>query len=492
MKANGWLVPEMFSVCLDLRVQLWNFHDEDIEKPSFSFAGHRANIMTVAFSASNRYIYSGAADDMIIRYDMTMPTNSLENHKLYTHHNDMIRGLAPHIFNEEIFMSASDDGKIMLHDDRTKPSMTRAQGTLQQNAEITDIKSHPLTESLFATSDSTGRVCLRDIRMAFGPLAQRANEGVVRTVCGLFKLYRQSQFKYKQYNTKLSKNGVGHLSNPETSSINFDRNGSKLAVTMLHFLPTIYSVSDPHPIAVCSAPLPIPSEQDFIPKERGYTNSCTMKHGSFGGPGLAVDSYYATGSDDFRAYVWKIPDPAKLLDGRQVFSADAWAAEASHHIGFTEGLFSPRYVPVDISQPAFRLNGHNSIVNTALIHPSFMHIVTAGVERDIFLHGPAPSSPCTSGLGKTDTNVRNILPMDPEDRERVFRALSAALGQDSDDTDELETIALFDQILRQEGDPDVFDTRHWRPPEGRSDSDAESDPEMAFEQEASSSEDYME
>lgn len=74
-----------------------------------------------------------------------------------------------------------------------------------------------------------------------------------------------------------------------------------------------------------------------------------------------------------------------------------------------------------------------------------MHIVTAGVERDIVLHGPAPSSPCTSGLGKTATNVRNILPMDPEDRERVFRALSAALGQDSDDTDELETIALFDQ-----------------------------------------------
>ena len=74
-----------------------------------------------------------------------------------------------------------------------------------------------------------------------------------------------------------------------------------------------------------------------------------------------------------------------------------------------------------------------------------MHIVTAGVERDMVLHGPAPSSPCTSGLGTTDRNVRKILPMEPEDRERVFRALSTALGQDSNDTEELETIALFDQ-----------------------------------------------
>ncbi|KZP18586.1 WD40 repeat-like protein [Athelia psychrophila] len=441
----------------DLRVQLWNFHDEDIQRPSFSFLGHISNIMTVAFSASNRYVYSGGADETIIRYDMTAPLNPQENHKRYTHHNDMIRGIAPHIYHDEVFMSASDDGRVMLHDDRAQASMTRAECMLQHTAEVTDVKAHPLVEYLFATSDSHGRVCLRDTRMAFGPLSQRTRFGVIRT-----------------YNTKLAKNGVGHLSNPESSSINFDRDGSKLSVTMLQFLPTIYSVSDPHPIAVCSAPLHPEEQGPAGPRGRTYVNACTMKHGSFGGPGLSTDSYYAAGSDDFLGYVWKIPDPAQLLEERRVFSAVVV-------LGFAEGLLSPRYVPVDISQPVFRLNGHKSIVNSAVIHPSFLHIVTAGVERDIVLHGTAPASPCTVGMELTDTQGRQIPPSTPDDTVSLLRALRAARDLDREAVEELETVALFDQILRQEGEPDVFDTRRWRSAE-ESDSDAESDVDMASDE----------
>lgn len=176
--------------------------------------------------------------------------------------------------------------------------------------------------------------------------------------------------------------------------------------------------------------------------------------------------------------MWKIPDPAKLLEARQVFSADAWIGETSVQVGmsvdcrsgiltkallgFAEGVLAPRHVPVNISQPAFRLQGklglrlyeyksstcilmqfkgHQSIVNSALIHPSFLHIVTSGVERDILLHGAAPSSPCTHNMGKTSTRTRQIFPVERDHQVTLRDALR--LGDE--DIEELETITLFDQ-----------------------------------------------
>ena len=70
----------------------------------------------------------------------------------------------------------------MLHDGRTDSHMTRAQGTLQQAAEFSGAFFHPHMEHLFATSDVRGNVRLRDTRMAFGPLRQRTNDGVVLKV----------------------------------------------------------------------------------------------------------------------------------------------------------------------------------------------------------------------------------------------------------------------------------------------------------------------
>lgn len=70
----------------------------------------------------------------------------------------------------------------MLHDGRAGSHMTRAQGTLQQAAEFSGAFFHPRMEHLFATSDVRGNVRLRDTRMAFGPLRQRTNDGVVLKV----------------------------------------------------------------------------------------------------------------------------------------------------------------------------------------------------------------------------------------------------------------------------------------------------------------------
>jgi WD repeat-containing protein 22 len=216
-------------------------------------------------------------------------------------------------------------------------------------------------EHIFATSDSHGQVCLRDTRMAFGPLSSRSNEGIVQNVGIPRPLILipavPSAEPPSKYNTKLSKRSLSYLSNPESSSITFDRNGSKLAVTMLHWFPTIYAVSDPHPLAVLTGK----NNPDGLPVnvgERTYSNSCTMKSGAFGGPGMSEDILYGAGSDDFRGYVWKIPELSTLLGFRQEISADEWMThEWTGACAYSESQWATRYIPLQIDTPLCRLNG---------------------------------------------------------------------------------------------------------------------------------------
>ncbi|CCM04928.1 uncharacterized protein FIBRA_07125 [Fibroporia radiculosa] len=228
---------------------------------------------------------------------------------------------------------------------------------------------------------------------------------------------------------------------------------------MLHYYPTIYSISDPHPIAVCSG-RSLPDGSPVPPGERTYTNSCTIKHGSFGGVG--GEQYYCTGSDDFRTYLWKIPRLAALLEGRRVVGAMDWIGEKSvGTVGFTSGALQPRYVPTELSVPLCRLTGHQSIVNTALMHPHLLHVVTSGIERDILLHSPTPVSPCATGLARTPTDVRALPEGDRRSHRLVLQAMGLLHMPEPEMDDEAESIALFDEILRREGEGDVFELRHW-------------------------------
>jgi DDB1- and CUL4-associated factor 5 len=53
--------------------------------------------------------------------------------------------------------------------------------------------------------------------------------------------------------------------------------------------------------------------------------SIVLQNGSFGSPGRQTESYYGAGSDDFRGYVWHIPDG--LASFRRELSYSDWAAE---------------------------------------------------------------------------------------------------------------------------------------------------------------------
>jgi len=48
-----------------------------------------------------------------------------------------------------------------------------------------------------------------------------------------------------------------------------------------------------------------------------------IQHGSFGGTGLTAD-LYAAGSDDFRAYIWKLPSTSQLEAQRKILSIEDW------------------------------------------------------------------------------------------------------------------------------------------------------------------------
>lgn len=109
---------------------------------------------------------------------------------------------------------------------RAGSTLTRAQGTLQHDSEITSVQFHPEMEHIFVTSDDRGGLCLRDTRMAFGPKSRRLNKGVVRKVRSRAVHVYVAHVVGGQYVTTITKPTIRHLSNPEVSSVTFDRTGA--------------------------------------------------------------------------------------------------------------------------------------------------------------------------------------------------------------------------------------------------------------------------
>ncbi|KAK7690154.1 hypothetical protein QCA50_006803 [Cerrena zonata] len=430
-------------------IYLWDFHQTDLSQPTCGYIGHSSNVFALAFSATNSYLYSGDTDDLIFKYDVSQwssysdePGNAVTT---LNRHEDSIRDLSCHPENDNLLLSAGDDGRILLHDLRAGDG-TRPEGRLFGGPSFTSVQHHPTMHNLFVTGDSLGEVVLRDVRMAFDSFTLH-KKGVVQ-----------------EYVTGLSKRPHVHLSRAEVGSICFDRTGSKLAVTLLHYLPTVFAVMDPFPLAVLSG-TNLPDGTPISSGERTYTNSCTIKHGSFGGPSLDGDEYYSAGSDDFRAYVWKIPSTESLQEARETISSEEWHSgeRPITTVGFAPTIQSDRSLPLELSTPSCRLAGHKSIVNSTVMHPHWPFLVTAGVERYMLLHSPLPSGPCFTEMSLTSQDARLLPAANEEDRRRFVQALTSGRRIDEEDNDDDDTIALFDEILRQEGHADVFVLRSWSP-----------------------------
>ncbi|EJC98064.1 WD40 repeat-like protein [Fomitiporia mediterranea MF3/22] len=440
----------------DLRVLLWDLHQEDVRAPSCSLTGHRSNIFCLDFSAQNQFVYSGSTDEKILKYDISTASSSSSGTPIQTFstHEDNVRGLSCHPENEDMFLSAGEDGVIALHDSR---AVNGCAGSVMNDCEVTDVRFHPRADKLFFTADTHGNVCLRDTRMAFADRTSAGSNGV--SVAG-------GKGTVMKYATAILRRSVPYMVQPEAASLAIDRSGTKFAVTFLHHLPTIYSTADPIPLAVCSGKN-FPNGSPVPEGESSYRNTCTIKHGAFGGPaGDTEDAYFTTGSDDFRAYVWKIPNLAGLREERRVLDESEFQTESPRLIGYAQNTDDNYiYIPADICTPLFRLQGHDSIINSSIIHPHMPQIATCGVERHITIHSPTPTAPNMSFI-RTREEVRVPPRDDPQTTRRFLQALLAGHnihvnGSEDGESEERNTIDFFDGVIREHEDVNVF-TAGWK------------------------------
>ena len=162
--------------------------------------------------------------------------------------------------------------------------------------------------------------------------------------------------------------------------------------------------------------------------------------------------YLSTGSDDFRGYVWKLPPTAELLDRRTVTEDDDTAFDPPESfVGFVLSDEDEKlYSPVELAQPIFRLGGHQSIVNSALWHPTLPRIVTCGIESKVVLHSPFAD---IDGCEKVDSNnVRKRL--GHEERRNIVRGREE-FPEPLSEGEELSTILSFDRCVGRDfgGEP---------------------------------------
>lgn len=420
----------------DLRILLWDQHETQITKPSHTFTGPRRNIFELAFTANNNYLLCGGVDSAIRRYDFQRvgEASNIDPIHTFLHHNDSIRGISPHITNDELYITASEDGTLFYHDARSPVPVNH----LISRHGWVGVQFHPRLEHLFlgGTDRGRGRITLFDVRKCFGQGYDIDNRELMR--------YAVQAIGEKPISSSLC-------------DLAFDQTGERFATVNQGHFPTVYSISDPYPIAVCTAER-LPSGDPVLPLERTYGNSCTIKHVSFGGPSLYghgkgtfedTDQFLATGSDDFRGYVWRLPPTSYLLAKREEMEDDnnQWECPRGRFGYIMSALDDTLRLPVTLNQPAFRLGGHQSIVNSAKWHPELPRIATCGIESKVVLHDCAP---VVEGAVKVDSSTVRKRSSRLRTRPRMLdahRVITGEVTEDISSDENRSTILYFDSTL---------------------------------------------
>ncbi|GAA5842010.1 hypothetical protein JCM11251_001988 [Rhodosporidiobolus azoricus] len=486
----------------DLRVILWETSEGGdgsgiAGEPRGCYKGARSNIFSLDFSCDGSKLFSAGNDATILCFDLeasssTFPTpltDGVPPIDVWLDHDDSIMGLSCHPSNPHLFLSASSDRTLRFFDIRTQPGCV---GILADSHSMDDVQYHPLMPDVFSYAGEDGHVGLMDSRTAFG--GTRAGNAVAARVDSAAGIV--SEVALMQFDAHLVRRTAGASSNkplesarPTVSSATFSPDGSLLCGTLSGHLPTLYELSSPSPLATFSS-LPtqyLPTSEEargMVPEEfpRSYRNTCTTKHGSFGGgvgaaPGKGL--YYAGGSDDFKAYVWEVPDVERLREQRKTVSN-----EALQNIGYRsstqKGTFT---LPSSISSPSAILTGNRSIVNTALFHPTLPLIYTSGVEKPIIRHAAASSassllsdsapsstsSPSSAADGRKTWRFAPRLPRShlrhPGHSGPSDPALDPSLqpGETSFDREvrlrkeDLEVLEYFDGLVEMEGEEALWD-----------------------------------
>ncbi|GAA5983533.1 hypothetical protein JCM11641_005840 [Rhodosporidiobolus odoratus] len=500
----------------DQRGMLWKTeytHDE-AQEPRGCYSGHSSNIFTLAFSCDGSKLFSGGNDAAIMSYDLETRSSTfstplhagLPPTEAYLEHDDAVMSLSAHPSNPHLLLTGSSDGTLRQYDTRTQAGCV---GIIADRYAMCDVTHHPTTHEVFAYSGEDGNVGLVDGRMAWN---REENVTIVRNVA------------VQQFDTHITRllpdptqpvevrNPVKlfQRARPTVSSTVFSPSGSLFCATLSGYLPTLYELSSPIPLATFAAPpsaprpdSPAPArpakkkhKRNSLAREEegtfpgGYRNTTTTKHGSFGGgPGATPGNglYYAAGSDDFKAYVWEVPSVQRMREESQELKKEELGLGMIGYRSSLPGSHAQLNIPHSISTPSQVLAGHRSIVNTALFHPTLPLLYTAGVEKLVVCHSPLSSTPLVpSGFGSipsTSTSTSTMGSTEQSWRFQPRRPASLASATSLPDitprdaaldpsllpsethhshelrlrNEDLEVLEYFDGLIRGEGEERVWD-----------------------------------
>ena len=129
-----------------------------------------------------------------------------------------------------------------------------------------------------------------------------------------------------QYKGTITNENLTKFVKLDSSSLSFDTGGQRFGVVYQHSYPTIYAINDENPLAILTADLT--STGESIKKdERTYSTTCTTKHSSF------ENGWFATGSDDFKGYGWKVPPNDYLKSKRKFIDCHTFIDNNNNHKG---------------------------------------------------------------------------------------------------------------------------------------------------------------
>lgn len=107
-------------------------------------------------------------------------------------------------------------------------------------------------------------------------------------------------------------------------------------------------------------------------------------------------------------------------------------------------------VPVHLEQPAFRLGGHQSIVNTAKWHPTMPRIATCGIESKVVLH-----ESCGALEGSEEVSSDKVRKRMSGSRRRriigrplrlnIVREVTGETSKEISEDEDKDTILYFDE-----------------------------------------------
>ncbi|KFM76065.1 DDB1- and CUL4-associated factor 5, partial [Stegodyphus mimosarum] len=303
----------------DKRVLIWNV-DKTLSgsyQPKAMKGEHNSNIFCLGFSTAHTI-----NDEQVILHDV----NTADILDVFIH-DEAVYGLSVDPVNENVFASACDDGRVLIWDIRqtSNDPFVLAGCSSAYHA----VMYNPVEPRFIATANAKDGVCLWDIRKP--------------KVC-------------------LMKYG-GSLLAQSAMSVRFNSTGTHLLALRRRLPPVLYELTSVLPAA------------EFDHQE--YYNSCTMKSCCFAGD---KDEYVLSGSDDFKLYVWKIPDAANSKKG-------FWVSKA-HLV----------------------LRGHRSIVNQVRYNNTYGILASSGVEKIVKLWSTFPIS-CSednSGYVSSTDGLRKV------------------------------------------------------------------------------------